>query len=48
MDGELVVPRPDGSLNVTFQPVVFEGEMRKIPPSERPPWREKKEEMDST
>jgi hypothetical protein len=45
MDGELLIPRDDGKLNVTLRPFVLEGEKRKILKSERPHWREETEQM---
>lgn len=41
MDGDLLASSEEGRSNLLFRPIVLEGEMRKIPESERPPWREK-------
>ena len=40
MDGELLQPSTGGKPNITFGPFVLEGELREIPGSERPEWRE--------
>jgi hypothetical protein len=40
MDGELLVSSASGKPEIQFQPFVLEAEMRKIPASERPHWRE--------
>lgn len=45
MDGELL--SSERMEDAKFEPFVLEGEMRKIPESNRPPWHEYKESMDT-
>ncbi|CAI6338880.1 unnamed protein product [Periconia digitata] len=40
MDGEFTLSKSDGESGVAFEPIVLEGEMRKVPDSGRPPWRQ--------